>query len=81
MLRASTRSIRHQSICPKIDRSKLAAMPFLDNFRVAEDSGVKLLSSLFNWPRTGDEDIHESLGALLPVRAGRHVGDANERPQ
>src|SRR5215472_17819326 len=35
-------------------------------------------SVLFAWPRTGDEDIHESSGALLPVRAGRHVGNADK---
>jgi hypothetical protein len=29
-------------------------------------------------PRTGDQDIDESPRALLPVRAGRHVGDADE---
>ena len=28
---------------------------------------------LFNWPRTCDENVHESLGALLPVRASGDV--------
>src|SRR2546430_495920 len=36
---------------------------------------------LFDWPRTGDEDVHESPGALLPVRTGRHMGDANQCPK
>ena|SRR5437762_3151213 len=36
---------------------------------------------LFDWPRTSDEDIHESPGALLPVRTGRHVGDTDEGPK
>jgi hypothetical protein len=36
---------------------------------------------LFDWARTGDEDIDEPLRALLPVRAGRHVGDADKRPK
>jgi hypothetical protein len=31
--------------------------------------------------RTDDEDIYESLCALLPVRAGRHVGDADKSPK
>ena len=30
---------------------------------------------------TGDEDIDESSGALLPVRAGGDIGDADQRPQ
>jgi hypothetical protein len=33
---------------------------------------------LLDWPRTGDEDVNESLGALLPVRTGRHMGDADQ---
>jgi len=36
---------------------------------------------LFGWSRTDDEDIHESSGALLPVRAGRDVGDADKGPK
>ena len=31
--------------------------------------------------RTGDEDIHRPPRALLPFRAGRHVGDADESPK
>ena len=37
--------------------------------------------SLFDRPRAGDEDIHQSPGALLPVRVGRHVGDADQSPK
>jgi hypothetical protein len=33
---------------------------------------------LFDWPRTRDEDIHEPPGALLPIRAGGHVSDADK---
>src|ERR1700741_4836795 len=36
------------------------------------------LSPVSHCPRTSDEDIHQSPGALLPVRAGRHVSDADE---
>jgi hypothetical protein len=36
---------------------------------------------LFDWPRAGDEDIHQSPGALLPVRTGCHIGDAYEGPE
>jgi len=32
----------------------------------------------FNCPRTGDENIHQSPGALLPVRAARHVGHPDQ---
>jgi hypothetical protein len=32
----------------------------------------------FNRPRTGDENIHQSPGALLPVRAARHVGHPDQ---
>ena len=35
----------------------------------------------FDCPRTSNEDIYESPGALLPVRAGRHVGHANQGPK
>src|SRR5580658_6036753 len=38
----------------------------------------KRTAHLLDWPRTGDEDVHESPGALLPVRAGRHMGDADQ---
>jgi hypothetical protein len=38
-------------------------------------------SRLFDWSRTSDEDIHESPGTLLPVRTGRHVGDADQCPK
>src|ERR1700722_4921520 len=35
---------------------------------------------LFGWTRAGDKDIHQSLRALRPVRAGTHAaGDADER--
>jgi hypothetical protein len=34
---------------------------------------------LLDWPRTGDEDVHQSPGALLPVGTGGHVRDANQR--
>jgi hypothetical protein len=36
---------------------------------------------LFGGSRTSDEDIHESPGALLPVRTRRHVGDADKGPK
>jgi hypothetical protein len=54
--------------------------PFLANFLIA-DKRESNRRVLFDWPRTGDKDIHESLRALLPVRAGSHVGDSNERPK
>jgi len=37
-------------------------------------------SRLFDFPRTRDEDVHESSGALLPVRTGRHMGNADQHP-
>jgi len=36
---------------------------------------------LYDWPRTGNEDIHESFGALLPVGASGHVSDADKSSQ
>ena len=36
------------------------------------------VSRLVDSPRPRDEDVHESSGALLPVRTGRHVGDADK---
>src|ERR1700683_5310793 len=38
-------------------------------------------SGLPGWARTGDEDVDESSGALLPVRTGGHVRDADQCPQ
>ena len=31
-----------------------------------------------NWPRSEDEDLDKSFCALLPVRRGCHVGDADQ---
>jgi hypothetical protein len=39
------------------------------------------IPDLFDCPRTSDKDVHQSRGALLPVRAGRHVSDADESLQ
>src|SRR5262249_40789283 len=38
-------------------------------------------ASSFAWPRAGDQDVHKSPSAWLPVRAGRHVGDADKSPK
>src|SRR5260221_6547817 len=58
---------------------------FMSGFRHREFIfGLRTISEpdlLFRWPRTCDENIHQPPGALLPVRAGRHVGDADKRPQ
>jgi hypothetical protein len=35
----------------------------------------------FGWAGTDDEDVHQSFGALLPVRACGDEGYADERPQ
>src|SRR5882724_5227956 len=40
-----------------------------------------MISRLLGRPRTCDEDIHQSLGTLLPVRGGRHAGDADKSPK
>jgi len=42
---------------------------------------IRLSARLLDWPRTGDEDVHESPGALLPVGTGGHVGDADQRAE
>src|ERR1035441_6276882 len=44
------------------------------------NSGIGSHGSL-DRPRTKHEDVHKSPGALLPVRAGRHVGDADKSPK
>jgi hypothetical protein len=31
--------------------------------------------------RTGNENLHQPLSALLPVRGGRDVGDSDESPK
>jgi len=45
--------------------------------RISATADEIQVSRLFNWPRTCDEDVHESPRALLPIRAGRHMGDAD----
>src|ERR1700692_2111820 len=67
------------SCCPgfQID-SGLCTLPFLIGLKGLERtvsttvSRVRVLR-LFDWPRTRDKDVHESLGALLPVWAGRNA--------
>jgi len=49
--------------------------------RISATADEIQVSRLFNWPRTCDEDVHESPRALLPIRAGRHMGDADQRPE
>jgi len=39
------------------------------------------IPGLFDGTRTDDEDIYESFCALLPVRAGRHMGHADKSPK
>jgi hypothetical protein len=34
---------------------------------------------LWVWPRTSNENIHESLGTLFPVRTGGHIGNPDQR--
>ena len=41
----------------------------------------RLADMSFQWPRTQNEYLHQSARALLPVRAGRHIGDADESPK
>src|SRR5580658_950756 len=40
-----------------------------------------MLSGSFQWPRTGNKDIDQPSRALLPVRAGRDIGDAYDSPK
>jgi hypothetical protein len=40
---------------------------------------AELHTALFGWARTGDEDVYESSGALLPVTAGAYIGNADHR--
>ncbi len=37
--------------------------------------------ALFGWARTGDEDVYQSSGALLPIAPGAHIRDADHRPK
>jgi hypothetical protein len=45
------------------------------------DGVLALPSSRSKRARTDDEDVNESFCALLPVRAGSHVGHPDERSQ
>jgi hypothetical protein len=38
-------------------------------------------TALFGWARTGDEDVYQSSGALLPITPGAHIRDADHRPK
>src|SRR5258708_28232761 len=42
---------------------------------------VRVIPRLRGWSRTGEEDLHQSPGTLLPVRGGCHVGDADKSPK
>ena len=41
----------------------------------------ELRTILFSWARTGDEDLDESFGALLPITPGAHIRDSYHRPK
>jgi hypothetical protein len=38
-------------------------------------------TALLGWARTGDEYVHESSGALLPITPGAYIRDADHRPK
>ena len=57
--------------------SSYSAADQVPGLRVAPRPGA---SGLFGRAGTGDEDVDEPSGALLPIRAGGHVGDADQRP-
>jgi len=57
------------------------ATPEVTGFGKSSRQFGSQISGLFEWPRAGDEDIYQSPGALLPVGAGRHVGDADKNPK
>src|SRR5260370_23894065 len=38
-------------------------------------------TALLGWARTGDEDVYESSGALLPSPPGAHIRYADRRPK
>ena len=38
-------------------------------------------TALFGWTRTGDEDVNQSSGALLPIAPGTHIRDADHGPK
>jgi hypothetical protein len=44
---------------------------------LARTTEIKLSRS-FQWPGTQDKNLHQSPRALLPVRAGRDIGDADK---
>ena len=46
-----------------------------------DSRNLTFAQGLFDWARTGNEDVHESPGALLPVRTGRHMGNADQRAE
>jgi len=62
-------------------RVKTYKMNILDYFRMSVTEYEVGGWCLFARPRTGDEDIYESSGALLPVGAGGDVGDADQCPK
>ena len=49
--------------------------------RIPDASPLPFLFRRLDRPRTKHEDVHKSPGALLPVRAGRHFGDAEKSPK
>ena len=68
--------------CAKVSESKLCADSASRDRRATDrhswsESLRRYQAALFDGARASDEDIHQPLGAFLPIRAGRHIGDAN----
>ena len=42
---------------------------------------MSIVRNLWNWARTADQDIDESLGALQPIGTRGHVEDADQSPK
>lgn len=61
-------------------RTSMSERTLGSNFASCRKVGSQI-PGLFEWPRAGDADIYRSPGALLPVGAGRHAGDADKNPK
>jgi len=61
-------------------RGKTTDLEHGQNGKRDSSASISFSCSLY-WPRTEDENIHQSPGALLPVRSGCHIGNADQSPE
>jgi hypothetical protein len=65
-----------KSSCPPLVDRRQDPSSMSSRFMTTEPHTV-----LFGWTRTGDQDVYQSSGALLPITAGAYIGNVDHRPK